>query len=243
MNKISKISLAVVASLLIAAVSYGTALSAARNTEIMLPSEVNIGVLTNAVIYAGAMVAVTNVGGVGYAVPATDAGSITIVGMAQKSVDATATASGSKTVNVRTGCFYWNGDSGALSKGAIGQIAYVVDDNTVSCTNAGSHSAIAGVVMDYNSIAGTVAVDTRSFASSQAASLASLGVSGNATVGGTLAVTGVGTFTAAPVLTAGISGGVSVTNTFYTVTAGTAACITNVVKSRSGIVVTGTTTL
>lgn len=89
-------------------------------------------------------------------------------------------------------------------------------------------------------VSGTLGVTGAATAGSLAAKAATLGTAAiqtNATVGGTLGVTGAAT------LTAGIASGVSVTNTFYTVAAGTANCITNVVKTRAGIIEAGTTTL
>lgn len=65
-------------------------------------------------------------------------------------------------------------------------------------------------------------------------------VTGNAAVVGTLAVTGASTLTGAATLPAGITGGVSGSNVFYTVAAGTANCLTNYLDIRGGIVTNDT---
>lgn len=165
---------------------FAAALTAERNTARGMVTKINVGVYTGSVIYAGAMVSVN---GSGYAVAASDATGCRVVGRASKTVDASLSASGAKTIDVDCGTFYWNTDSGGASKTSIGQIAYVVDDQTVSLTNRGTYAVVAGVVADYDSIKGQLAVDTRTFAAAASAP-ATLAVSGAATVGSTLAVSG-----------------------------------------------------
>jgi hypothetical protein len=178
----------IIAGLLIGGAVLAAPLTAARNTAMANGNQIVVGVYTNVKIYAGGMLAVNSSG---YAVEAANASGYKVIGRADQSVDNTLGASGALNVQGRSGSFYWDGDASSLTKAAIGQVAYVVDDHTVSLTNSGSYNTIAGIVKDYDSVKGQVCVDTYNLASSGASTPATLAVSGAATVGGTLGVTGV----------------------------------------------------
>jgi hypothetical protein len=194
--------------------AFAGALSAARDTKAAIVNRVSVGVYTNTSIYEGGMIALN---ASGYAVEASDVASILVLGRALYSVDNTTIAgtqtgaSGAKSVIVDCGqSFYWNlSDTSTYSnKLSIGQIAYVVDDHTVSVSGSGlSHNAVAGVVADYDSVTGQIAVSPPSdvgVAVVGVGSFSSVTVTNAVTAGsvsdsGTLAVTGVATFTARPV--------------------------------------------
>jgi len=166
-----------------------TALTAARDTPARTGNFVSIGVYTNTRIFAGAMVAInTN----GYAVAAADSSGLNVIGMATETVDNRVNAegagdSGTLSVTVARGVFRWvNGDT--FTDADIGDLAFVEDDQTVQKAAAASADIIAGVVLDVDSSG--VWVDTYDIGAQGASAPSSLAVSGNATVGGTLGVTG-----------------------------------------------------
>jgi hypothetical protein len=183
-----KKALFIIASLLVGGVVIAAPLTSDRNTAQANGNQIVVGVYTNVKIYAGGMLAVNSSG---YAVEAANASGYKVIGRADRTVDNTLGASGALNAYGRSGSFYWDGDASSLTKAAIGQVAYVVDDHTVSLTNSGSYNTIAGIVKDYDSVKGQVCVDTYNLASSGASTPATLAVAGAATVGATLGVTGV----------------------------------------------------
>lgn len=187
-------------------------LTEARDTPQRDGAAVGIGVASNTTIYAGAMVAIN---AAGYAVAASDATGIKVVGRAEETVANTGT-NGAETIDVRRGVFRWvNGDT--FTRADVGNLAYVEDDATVQKAASATYDIVAGLIIEVDSDG--VWVDTYAIGSQGAASLTTLDASGNATVGGTLdvtgattvggtlAVTGVATFTVAPVLTATTAAG------------------------------------
>ena len=183
MNK--KIMIGVLGFLIAAGLAQAAPLSAERNTGMGVGNQIVLSVYTNVHIYAGAMLAVNSSG---YAIPAANASGNVTVGRAEKTVDNTAGATGAYNILGRSGAFYWDGDASVLTKAAIGQIAYVVDDHTVSITNSGSYKIIAGIIQDYDSVKSQVLVDTHNFAAAGASAPTTLAVSGAATVGTSLGV-------------------------------------------------------
>jgi hypothetical protein len=186
---------------LVASVSYGAAATAAVDTPKRAGIIQNFGVYTNTRIFAGTMVCLNSSG---YAVPAADTSGYIVIGRASKTVDnrtgqAGAGDSGALTIDVERGVFGWTG-RGISSDTAVGSVCYVSDDNSVT-NGAGSNSIIAGTVVDYSD--SKVWVDTfnlgrtvgsfTTITGSGAASLGSATITGAATVGTTLGVTGVAT--------------------------------------------------
>jgi len=165
--------------------AFGTALSANRDTPYREYGDVTLTVKNDEVIYAGAMVAVD---GNGEAVNASDTASIMVIGRAEEEVD---NSDDGETIDVKRGMFRWaNGDT--VSDANIGDICYVVDNQTVSVTNSGSNSIIAGIVSDVDSDG--VWVDTGHI-DKTAGSFTTLTASGAATLGSTLGVDGAMTTT------------------------------------------------
>lgn len=177
---------------LAASFASAAALSAARDTKAKSNLRLNIGVKTGVTIYAGALVAVD---ATGYAIPASDATGLTILGRATKTVAGGSDASGTYNIDVEQGAFWYASDAGTKVKSKIGSILYIVDDQTVSATNSGTYGIAAGIMLDYDAVLGQVAVQIGNYASVLSSTPTSLAVSGAATVGSTLAVTGVSTLT------------------------------------------------
>ena len=150
-------------------------------------------------IYAGAMVCINSNA---LAAPAAASAGYVIAGRAESKSDNTGSSyAASTTIKVKRGVFRWgNGDS--ITDADVGSLCYVSDDQTVVVsTNGLAANVVAGVIVDVDSSG--VWVDCHNIGAYGAAAPASLAVSGNATVGGTLGVTGVATLTAKPILNGG----------------------------------------
>ena len=120
-----------------------SALTEARDTREIAAGGVHytreFTVATGSTVYAGGITAVNSSGN---AVPATSAGSITVVGRAEN------TAIGGETVKTRSGMFLYNPvSSGAISVTDVNKKCYVADDQTVTLTS-GTSAVVAGVVRD-----------------------------------------------------------------------------------------------
>jgi hypothetical protein len=178
-----------VMGMVLCGVAYGAALTAERDTYQRPNQYTSLTVASNSIIYAGALVCVNSSG---LAVPAADSAGFAVVGRAEATVDNRGVLYvATKTIKVARGTFRWaNGDVIAVAD--IGKIVYVTDDQTVSKTGGGQN-IIAGSVVDVD--AGGVWVDTAKVGPIGAATPSSLAVSGAATVGTTLGVTGVATLT------------------------------------------------
>jgi hypothetical protein len=176
--------------------AFGTALTADRSTVERDGRLVSLTVDSNVVIYAGAMVCEN---GSAEAVPAADASGYACIGKAVAGADNTgANYSATKTVEVARGIFRW-ANGGSFTDANIGDLAYVADDQTVTTAGSATYDIVAGVIIDVD--ASGVWVDTYAIGGSGAAALTTLTTSGNAAVGGALAVTGNGTFSAALTVT------------------------------------------
>lgn len=227
-NIVNKIIVGSVAALFGVA-SFGAALTA--NTGTPQRSGMQTGLLAASNhIYAGALVSVNSSG---KAVPASDAASTKVIGRASKEVDNTgANYSTNSVIPVDRGVFRWV-NAGSFTAADIGSLAYVLDDQSVVTAAQATNDIVAGIIIDVDSAG--VWVDSFAVGSQGAASVTTLSASGNASIGGTLAVTGAATLSST--LTVGaINGGVSRTNLIYTVAAGTANCITNTLKTINGAV-------
>jgi len=173
------------------------------------------------VVYAGSMVAVYT-GGTAQA--AADASGLMVVGRAEAFQDNTgSTYDSARVLVVRRGVFLWE-NGGSLTDGDIGQLCYVEDDQTVTTAAEASADIIAGWIVDVDTDG--VWVDTRDLGSQGASSVASLTVSGNGTVGGTLAVTGATTLSTVTASGAATLGSTAVVGKTLTV-AGNASVGTN----------------
>jgi hypothetical protein len=170
-----------------------TALTDGRDTPAIAGGVIELACATNCIFYAGALICVNSSG---YLVPAADTAGYAVVGRGEKYVDTRLYNAYDKMLRVRRGIFRWeNADS--IADSDIGKICYVTDDQTVNKTGGGQN-IIAGAVVDVDSSG--VWVDTGKIGAIGAATPASLAVSGAATVGTTLTVTGVSTLTAGAII-------------------------------------------
>ncbi|MEO0036228.1 MAG: hypothetical protein RLZZ501_2251 [Pseudomonadota bacterium] len=120
------------------------ALSADRDTPEIYGRQFGRPVAAGAVIYAGALACLD---ATGYAVPASAVAGLTGDGRAEETIDNSAGAAGAATVRVRRGVFRW-ANAGDVTRAAIGDPAYAVDDQTVSADSSGSTRSAVGTIED-----------------------------------------------------------------------------------------------
>lgn len=127
-------------------------LAADRNTPMKDGELVSVPVAASVKIYAGALVAAS---ATGYATPGATATTLTYLGRAEEMVDNTGGGAGAKSVLVRRKkAFKWkNSGTDAVTQAELGKTCYIVDDQTVSKTNAGGNTQsaagkVAGVDSD-----------------------------------------------------------------------------------------------
>lgn len=118
------------------------ALTADRNTPMKDGELIAVPIAANVKIFAGALVAAN---ATGYATPGATATTLTYLGRAEESVDNTGGAAGAKTVMVRRGkAFKFKNSAGdAVTQAELGKTCYIVDDETVSKSNAGGNTQSA----------------------------------------------------------------------------------------------------
>ena len=122
---------------------FATALSANKSTPSIAGKRISLTVKNDEVIYAGGMVSVdTN----SEAVASTDSASDQVVGRAATYVN---NADDGEVISVDVGIFGW-AKSGTIGDSSIGDIVYVVDDNTVATSDPGN-ACIARVLVDQDS--------------------------------------------------------------------------------------------
>lgn len=116
------------------------ALAADRNTPAKRKGVLAPFKLSTTTCYMGALVATT---AAGLLVPASDTAGLVVRGRADKR------GLSGETINVREGVFGWaNGTSGeALSQTEIGEVVFVVDDQTVGKVG-GTNNIKAGVLLE-----------------------------------------------------------------------------------------------
>lgn len=113
-----------------------------RNTPYRGVELIGFGVKASTALDAGKMVALD---ATGYAVPASDAANLMVVGMCDEAVDNSSGASGDKTVLVRRGkAFLFKNDAThPVLQAHMGQQVYVKDASTVD-SDGGTYSVVAG---------------------------------------------------------------------------------------------------
>ena len=120
---------------------------------------VNLPLAAGVLLYAGILVAVDASGN---ANPASDTAGLVVVGRSELHADNSYGSAGALSSPVKRGVFAFVNDTvNPLTAADIGQtIAYVLDNQTV--TKAGTnHQIKAGLVIDVNTSAGIVWIDTR----------------------------------------------------------------------------------
>jgi hypothetical protein len=122
-------------------------LAADRNTLLTDGEVIAVPVAAGAKIYAGAL---TVANATGFGAPGSTATTLTYLGRAEEYVDNTAGGDGAVTVRVRRKkAFCWKNAAGdAVTQASLGKPCYIVDDETVSKTNAGGNTqSVAGTVI------------------------------------------------------------------------------------------------
>jgi hypothetical protein len=137
------------------------ALTANRDTREIVGALVRLAVKAGKTLYAGALAAIDSDG---YAVPASDASGLKVIGRAEHQ------AQGGQSVLIKRGVFLYKNKAGDLVAAAhIGGYCYVSDDETVQ-GSANTNSIIAGVVRGVTSEG--VYVDTEWYIDGAAAATA-----------------------------------------------------------------------
>jgi hypothetical protein len=127
------------------------ALTADRNTPHKDGEVIVVPVAANVKIFAGAIVAAN---ATGYATKGATATTLTYLGCAEEFVDNTGGADAAKSIRIRRGKAFKFKNSGtdAVTQAELGKTCYIVDDETVSKTNAGGNTqSAAGKVVGVES--------------------------------------------------------------------------------------------
>lgn len=122
-------------------------LTADRDTPARDGRDVGHPVKAATKIYAGGL---TCLDANGWAVPGATATTLKAVGRAEAQVDNSAGGNGDLIVAVKRGVFrFKNSGTDPIARANIGNTAYIVDDETVSATNAGGNTqSPAGKIID-----------------------------------------------------------------------------------------------
>jgi hypothetical protein len=156
------------------------ALASQRNTpEYATPRRLPLPVEASTKIYLGSLVGVNAAGN---AVPATSA--LIVIGRADNVVngvpgidaDNSAGAAGAIKIEVVRGCFSWDINAGDIVQANVGQVAYAVDDHTVSSSSNGGSRPIAGRIIGLDPATGGVFIDSTETSSGAAGLLSLVGV-------------------------------------------------------------------
>jgi len=132
-----------------------TALSTGRLTPQMvgssgpMPAKLCLPVKASTYIYAGSLVALQ----AGYARPGTAALGLFCVGKAEADADNSTGSNGDVNVTVLTGAFRFenSASSDLIAQANVGQLAYLVDDQTVALTSGGGTRSAAGIILGVDS--------------------------------------------------------------------------------------------
>lgn len=118
-----------------------------RNTTRRSGDIVTLGVAADKKIFAGALVARDAAGN---ATPGAIATTLNGVGRARELADNTGGAAGAITCDIEKGIFQFANSAGdPVTVADIGNTCYIVDDQTVSKTNAGGNTqSVAGKIFD-----------------------------------------------------------------------------------------------
>jgi hypothetical protein len=141
----------------------------AASTKIFLGSLVGVDVNGNAVPATSALVVLGRAETVDHGIPGADA-------------DNSAGAAGAIKLEVLRGCFSWDINAGDITQANIGQVAFAVDDHTVSSSSNGGARPIAGRIIALDASTGGVFIDSTE-TSSGVAGVLSLSAAGVAAAG------------------------------------------------------------
>lgn len=126
------------------------ALTTDRNTAERLGDEFAYPVAAAVTCYAGGIAVLDASGNVKPAVTATG---LVCVGRFEATVDNSAGSAADVSAKVKRGCFRYanSGSSDAITKAEIGDVCYLVDDQTVAKTSGSATRSVAGVIADVDS--------------------------------------------------------------------------------------------
>lgn len=127
-----------------------------RNTQRMTGDVYSYPVAANAVIYAGALVALA----AGLAGPGATAANLLAVGRAEEQVDNTGGADSAVNVRVRCGVYHFANSAGGdeIVAADVGADCFIVDDQTVAKTNGGATRSRAGRIVQVDGLGVMVAL-------------------------------------------------------------------------------------
>lgn len=116
-------------------------LSAERNTPYQAADLISVPMSATKIL-AGALVAAN---ATGFATKGATATTLTYLGRAEETVDNTGGSPGDKSILVRRGVAFKFKNSGGdpVTQASLGKTCYIVDDDTVSATNAGGNTQSA----------------------------------------------------------------------------------------------------
>jgi hypothetical protein len=100
----------------------------------------------------------------GYAQPASTALNLIAIGIFEENVDNSLGNAGDLTAKVRSGCFRFNNSANAdaITLANVGNVAFIVDDETVAATDGGSTRSPAGKIVDVDDLGVWVMVQAHS---------------------------------------------------------------------------------
>lgn len=134
-----------------------SALAAARNTprlatDGVAKARLNVPMNGGSKCWAGGIVCIQSEGN---GVPATATTGLTAMGRAEATVDNTAGTDGALSIDVQPGVFLYNNSASgdAITQIQVGQVCYLVDDQTVAKTSNSAARSAAGIVVGVVTVA------------------------------------------------------------------------------------------
>jgi len=126
------------------------ALTQDRNTPRRDGVQFNDPVAASTRIFAGSLVCLNAAGD---AVPGSTSTTLTARGLAHAHVDNRDGAAGAQSIESRRGTFQFanSASTDEITRADIGELAYIVDDQTVAKTDATSTRSVAGTIADVDS--------------------------------------------------------------------------------------------
>jgi len=120
------------------------AATSSRNTETrQFRTQLLVPMKASAIVYEGCLVAVD---ATGYAVNVTGTTGLTVIGVAEKTVDNTGGANGALSVNVLClQALFTNSGTDAVTQASYGLTVYAADNDTIAKTSATSTISAAGI--------------------------------------------------------------------------------------------------
>ena len=127
-----------------------TAILTDRNTPYKDPFLVAVPLAAGVAVLAGTMAAIN---ATGFGQMSQTAADLTYFGRFEEAVDNTTGADGDKTAQVRRKkVFLWDNEAADLvTQASLGQLCYMVDNQTVAATDGGGTRSVAGVVIAIDS--------------------------------------------------------------------------------------------